>query len=124
MSRLIIALFGIVVAAIGISGLLRPGDLVKFVRRFWTTRHGVNIAAALRLFLGIALILAASGSSYPQTLAVLGYLSVAGALLIVLLGYSRIVAIIEWWSQRSEAVIRIWAFAALAYGVFLLAAIS
>ncbi|WP_228719831.1 hypothetical protein [Methylococcus geothermalis] len=123
MMRLIVALFGMLIASFGAFGLIRPADFVGLVRHFWATSRGAHYAAALRLALGLALLLAAADSAYPRTLTALGYLSIAGAVIILLLGHVRLAKIIEWWAQQPETAVRLWGFLALAVGIFLIAAV-
>ncbi|MDD2770254.1 MAG: hypothetical protein PHT19_16135 [Methylococcus sp.] len=123
MIRLTVALFGILIVSFGTFGLVKPAGFIRFARDFWATPQGVNYAAALRLALGFALVLAADQSAYPRTLAALGYLSLAGAGIVLLLGHARLSQIVEWWAQRPESVIRLWGLIALAFGFFLLSAI-
>jgi hypothetical protein len=123
MMRLIVAIFGMLIASFGAFGLTKPADCVGLARSFWATTRSVHYAALVRLALGIALLLAAADSAYPRTLAALGYLSLAGAAIVVLLGHVRLQKMIEWWAQQPEVVIRLWGLLALAFGIFLLSAI-
>jgi len=61
----IVTLFGIAIAALGILGLIRPGSLIRLVSVAWQTRAGLYLAIILRLVLGAALIGAASRSRFP-----------------------------------------------------------
>ncbi|MEW6037569.1 MAG: hypothetical protein AB1648_04885 [Pseudomonadota bacterium] len=123
MMRLVVAMFGMLIASFGAFGLIKPADFVGLARNFWATPKGVHYAAALRLALGIALLLGAADSAYPRTLTGLGYLSLAGAAIIAFLGQVRLTKIIEWWAQQPETVIRLWGLIALAFGIFLVSAI-
>jgi hypothetical protein len=123
MMRLVVAMFGMLIASFGAFGLIRPADFVGLARNFWATPKGVHYAAALRLALGIALLLAAADSAYPRTLTALGYLSLAGAAIVAFLGHVRLAKIIEWWAQQPEAVVRLWGLITLAFGIFLVSAI-
>lgn len=122
MMHLVVAMFGLLIASFGAFGLIRPPDFVKLARNFWATPKGVHYAAALRLALGAALLLAAADSACPRALAAFGYLSLAGAVIVVLLGHVRLAKIIEWWARQPDIVIRLWGLIALAFGIFLVSA--
>lgn len=123
MMRLIVAMFGMLIASFGAFGLIMPADFVGLVRNFWATPKSVHYAAALRLALGAALLLAAAGSAYPRTFTAFGYLSLAGAVIVIVLGRARLTNLIELWARQPEAIIRLWGLIALAFGIFLVSAI-
>lgn len=119
----IVGVLGVVIAGLGILGIVRPGDLVGFVSLAWKSPSGLYLAIAVRLVLGIALIGAASGSRYPDALRILGALSILTAVLVPILGSERVRAFVEWWVGRPCGLIRAWAAFAVVFGVFLVHAV-
>jgi len=120
----IVAVFGAFVLALGLFGLVRPEGLTGFVKRAWATRRGLYLAVALRLGLGIALLLAAPRSNAPLALAILGWLSLLSAALAPILGYARLLAFVEWWAQRPATFVRGWSLVACGFGAFLIYAVE
>ena len=72
----------------------------------------------------MALIRAASGSRFPDALGVLGVISILAALVASALGFDRLRAFVQWWAARPAGFIRAWALVAVAFGVFLVYAVS
>jgi len=120
----IVTLFGTAIAALGILGLIRPASLIGFVSAAWQLPTGFYLAIILRLVLGVALIGAASGSRFPDTLGILGVITIIAAVLASMLGFERLRAFVQWWAARPSGFIRAWALVAAAFGVFLVYAVS
>lgn len=121
---LIVTLFGIVIAALGIAGLIRPGSLIGFVSAAWRLRAGLYLAIVLRLVLGVALIGAASSSRFPDALGILGVISIIGALVASSLGFERLRAFVQWWAARPSGFVRAWGLVAAGFGGFLVYSVS
>jgi hypothetical protein len=123
-SVIIVAAIGAFVVAIAFVGLVQPGALIRFVKHAWATRRGLQLAVGFRLVFGIALLLAAADSKAPLTLTVLGCVSFVSAAMIPVLGYTRALAFIDWWTQRPPGFIRAWSLVACAFGAFLVYAVA
>jgi hypothetical protein len=104
------------VAALGALGVLSPARLLAFARQFETTA-GLYAAAAFRVVMGVALILAAPTSRAPGIIRILGVAVLVAGLLTPAVGLERARRIILWWSQRGPAFMRAWAGAALLFGL-------
>lgn len=91
----------LMVAALGVLGVVVPWCLLARVRRF-QHRGGLYLAAALRLVLGGALLLAFAGSCFPVLLWRLGLILVAAALLTPLFGTARLVCLLDWWAAQGR----------------------
>jgi hypothetical protein len=121
---LIVFLFGILITAVGLLGVISPGNLIRFVSVAWQSRAGLYLAIIVRLILGVALIRAASGSRFPDALGVLGVISILAALVASALGFDRLRGFVQWWATRPVAFTRAWALVAAGFGVFLVYAVS
>jgi hypothetical protein len=119
----IVTVFGVAIAGLGIFGVIRPRDLVRFVSATWKSPSGLYLAIAVRLILGVALIGAASSSRFPDALRILGILSIITAVVAPILGTERVRAFVEWWAGRPSGLIRAWAAFATVFGVFLVHAV-
>jgi hypothetical protein len=119
---LAVALFGLFVAALGIAGLFDPARLLALVTRV-QSQLGLNLIAAFRILIGIALILAAPASRAPLYLQVLGALSLLSGIVTPFVGVRRFEAILAWWQQRSPGAIRLWSGLVAVFGLSLLWAV-
>jgi hypothetical protein len=107
---------GLAIAALGAVGVLAPSALLAIVTQMQGTA-GLWIAVVLRLVLGAALYLAAPRSRAPRVFRVLGALTIAAGLMLPVLGVTRFVALLGWWTAQGAGVTRLWAGAAVAFGL-------
>src|SRR5262245_66580601 len=80
-----LALVPIVLGAIGV---VAPAQLVGIARLF-ESQSGLYVAAAIRIILGVALVLAASGARAPAVVRVIGVVILAAGLLTLVIGLGR-----------------------------------
>jgi hypothetical protein len=111
------------VAAVGALGVLSPARLLDFARRF-ESPAGLYTAAAFRVLMGVALLLAAPTSRAPGVVRIVGVVILLAGLLTPVVGLERARRIIRWWSRRGPAFMRIWAGLALAFGLTMAYAVS
>jgi hypothetical protein len=121
--RVVVQLLGLAIVGFGVAGLIRPKQLMQSVTAAWKTSRGLYLAVGVRIVLGVALLAAGPGSRFPQALWVLGILSLAGAVVLAVLGVSRFQRFVQWWAARPDGVVRVWSAFALAFGGFLLYAV-
>ena len=112
---LVLSLF---VAALGALGMFSPMRLLDIVRHFQNP-VGIYVAAALRIILGVALFLAAPTSRAPEVVRILGIIILVAGLITPLFGLERFRRLLDWWSARGPAFMRVWAGFALAFGLLL-----
>lgn len=115
-AALLVALFTIVV---GIVGILSPDGGTTLRRLYFATPGRFYTAGAVRVAMGLVLILAAFSSRWPWTLRVLGVVMCLQALSATLLGIERARAIMEWEGMQGNALLRAGAVVALAAGTFI-----
>jgi hypothetical protein len=120
----IILAFGVFITALGVVGVLRPGELIRLVETIWRSQGGIYLVVALRLGLGAVLIAAAPECRYPLAIRVLGYVSLLSGVAAAVMGRRRIRSLLDWWTQRPPTLIRVWSVAAVAFGAFLAYAAS
>ncbi len=116
---LVVALFGTTITVLGIFGLVRPGQLMRFVQTTWESSAGFYFAIGLRVVFGVVLLVAASESRFPQAFRILGIISLVAAGFAPFLGFARLQKFLQWWAARPPGLIRGWSLAAAAFGVFL-----
>jgi hypothetical protein len=119
-AALLVALFVIVV---GIVGLVSPDSLMT-VGRYVITPAGLYAIAALRVGIGLLLILVAPISRAPRTLRALGAVVVVAGLTTPLFGVDRSRAILEWEATQGTALLRAGAVVALTAGALLAFAVT
>jgi hypothetical protein len=110
---------GTIICLICLTGVILPAQLLQAARAAWEYRAALFVAIMARLTIGVLLVLAAPYSRFPPVFGILGWLAIAAALFIPAAGRVRIGQLLDWWSRRSLAGIRLWSLAGLAFGCFL-----
>src|SRR6185436_2431921 len=100
----LVALFTIVV---GIVGLVSPDSVTTVRRLYFATPVGLYAAAAVRVVMGLAVILGARASRAPRTLRALGAVVCMQGLAAMLFGPDRARAILEWEVMQGTALLRV-----------------
>jgi hypothetical protein len=114
----------IVTIAVGAVGLLSPESLTTVRRLYFETPVGLHTAGAVRLAMGLVVILSASASRAPKTLRALGAAMCLQAVAATLLGPDRARAVLAWETMQGTTLLRIGAAVALVAGGFLAVAVS
>ena len=94
-------LVALVVVAAGLSGLVVP-DLLLAIGRRLVTPGAMWVIAALRVAIGIVLILAAPASRAPRALRVIGAFVIVAGLITPWFGAERARGVLDWESQRVQ----------------------
>ena len=92
-AALLVALFTIVVSMVGI---VSPDSVTTLRRLYFATPGRLYAAGAVRVAMGLVLILAASRSRWPRTLRALGAVVCLQGLAATFFGLERARAILEW----------------------------
>ena len=119
-AALLLAFFTILV---GIVGLVSPESVTTVRRLYFATPVGLYTAAAVRIAMGLVLILCAPTSRAPTTLRALGAVVCMQGLAATLFGPDRARAILEW-EAIHPALLRVGAVVALAAGGFIAFAVT
>ena len=118
-----IILFGLLISAMAAALLAIPARLTAFMLRHSGDPWFHILAAAIRIVLGIVLILHAAETRFPTALTVLGWIALLAGVAIALIPPSRFRQLVAWLFDRLGRYVRIAAAAALAFGVFLVYAV-
>ena len=110
-AALLVALLG---GVVGIVGLVSPESATAVRRLYFATPVGLYAAAAVRVAMGLVVILSASASRAPKTLRVLGGVVCLQGLAATLLGPDRARAILEFEAMQGAAILRVGAAVAIA----------
>jgi hypothetical protein len=119
-AALLVALFIVVV---GVVGLGSPDSVTAVRRQYFATPTRLYTAAAVRLVMGLVMILGAATSRAPKTLRVFGGLMCMQGLSAAILGPEHARAVLEWEAMH-PALLRAGAIVALATGVFMVFAVA
>jgi len=119
-AALSVALFTVVV---GIVGIVSPDSVMTIRRQYFASPVGLYAAAAVRVAMGLVLILVATVSRAPRTLRALGAVMCAQGLAATLFGLDRAQAILEWEAMHT-ALLRAGAMVAFASGLFIAFAVT
>jgi hypothetical protein len=120
-AALLVASFNI---AVGIGGLISPETGTEIRRLYFATPMRLYMAGALRVAMGLAVILAASASRAPKTLRALGVIMCMQGLAATFLGPSHARAVMEWETMQGTALLRVGAAVALIAGAFMAFALA
>lgn len=118
---LLVALFTIVV---GIGGLISPESGTEIRRVYFATPVRLYTAAAVRVAMGLVVILAAAASRAPKTLRALGVVMCLQGLAATLMGPDHARAVMEWETMHGTALLRVGGAVALVAGVFMAFAVT
>ncbi len=115
-SLIVVWLFGALVMLLSLWGMYTPKRLLGMVRGVMDRTTGMYAAVVARLVLGLALILAAEASRFPHVFTVVGWIAIAAALGLMLLGQERLRRFIAWFDRFSPTLIRLWLLLGIVFG--------
>jgi len=110
--------------AVGVVGIVSPDGGMTLRRLYFETPGRFYTAGAVRVAMGLVLILAALRSRWPWTLRAFGAAMCLQALIATVLGLGRARAIMEWEGMQGSALLRGGAVVALATGIFVAFAVA
>src|ERR1700683_1252948 len=107
---------------VGIVGIVSPDSLTTVRRLYFATPVGLYTAGAVRVAMGLVVILVAPTSRWPRALRVLGAVVCLQGLSATLFGPDRARAILEWEAMhtalsRAGSVVALVASGILAFAV-------
>ena len=121
--RIAAFLVALITIVVGIVGLISPDSVTTVRRLYFATPVRLYAAGAVRLAMGLVLILCAPASRAPRTLRALGAVVCLQGLAAMFLGLDRARAILEWEAMHT-ALLRAGAVVALASGGFIAFAVT
>lgn len=121
--RVFIVIFGALIALMGLVVMLRPGVVLTYADRHAGKPVLHTLAVVIRLILGAALLLYADQSSFPITLKVIGWVSIAAACMLLVIGRDGLRRLIHRAVRFAMPYGRLAGTAALLFGVFIVYAV-
>ncbi len=124
-SQIVVLVVGITLCMFAAWGIYAPQRLLRSVKGMMDADWGIYFAVIVRLILGAALIITASGSRFPLVFLIVGWVAIVAGLAAVFIGRERLRRFTNWWFERlSPPSIRLWVLFAMAFGGFLIYGIS
>lgn len=119
----LVLFFGAMLVLIGAAVIVRPDAIFGWMRR-QSGSLGIHVVAVVvRLILGGALIVYAPESRFPVTLAVLGWITVAAAITLAVMGRTNFQKLMQWAMTFTDRFGRVAGTLALLMGAFLIYAV-
>ena len=120
--RTLVIVLGLILAGIGIVGIVAPSVLLDLGRSLDTVT-GLYIVAAVRIAVGALLLSIAGRSRLPTALRVIGAFLIVAGIATPFFGVERTRAIVDWWSAQGPGFVRAMAGLAVAFGIFFIYAV-
>jgi hypothetical protein len=111
------------IMVVGLVGVVTP-DSLMVVGRHMATPVGLYVVAALRVGIGLVLIVVAPISRVPRTLRWLGAFVLVAGLATPFFGLERTRATLDWIATQGTALIRVGAVLAVAIGACIAFAVA
>ncbi len=111
----VILIVGVLIILEGIAFLVKPGWYRNAAKVFMSERI-VYIGPVLKILFGGLFLVSAVPCSQTWVIIVLGVLMLAGGITGLILPKAKIISFIEWWTKRTDTVMRIIAVVAIALG--------
>jgi hypothetical protein len=121
--KFLTVLIGVFVLVVGLVGVTAPSALLR-AADYVTTPIGLYAVAALRIGIGIVLILVAPTTRAPKPIRVLGAIAIAAGVITAFVGVDRVRAIVAWETAQGPTLIRLSALLALLFGGFIVFAVT
>lgn len=114
----LVLLVGVLIALLGLVGVVAP---VRFRRllRSWQSRPRFWFAVLFRLLMGALLLIAADELRFSFAMKVLGGITLAAGIGVLVMGRERLDRMVNWWLARPDGLMRFSTAMAAAFGVFL-----
>jgi hypothetical protein len=121
--KLLILFFGLLIVVMAGLLMFRPKLLTDFMVRNAAATWMHVMAVAVRLIMGVALLLYASQSRFPLPLQIIGWIAIAAGVILALIPPARFKQLVTWAFERFGHYTRAAALAALVFGAFIIYAV-
>ena len=121
--QLLALLVALLISLVGLTGVVSPETLAALGRHALTPT-GLLIVAAVRILIGIILMLAAPISRAPRTLRVLGIIAIIAGVATPFIGIETSRRVMDWWLAQGYVHLRLHAGIAVVLGGLLAYAVA
>lgn len=108
---------------VGAVILIKPDSVFNLLRSSANSLGLHVVAVVVRLVLGVALITYAVDSRYPIILAVIGWISLAAAIILGVMGHSKFQRLMAWALSLVSSYGRVGGLLVIVFGGFLIHAV-
>lgn len=115
----LIRLLGVAVVALGITFLLSPKILKKYIA-FWMQGKWLYIGSIISILFGIIFLSVASQCRLRVVMVILGIWSLIKGVILSIAGLEKARSMFLWWDKRSPIAIRLVAIIAIGIGILIL----
>jgi len=115
----LIMLLGILIAAIGILCMVRPGTFKKLIE-FWGKGNRIYLAGVLRLVFAVIFLLGAQEARLTGVILAMGILFIIGGVSIFAMGAEKSQSIIRHYYDLSEPKLRILSAIPIVLGILII----
>jgi hypothetical protein len=119
----LIILFGLFAIMMAGAMALRPKQFAGTLLRYAETVWMQVLAAAVRIGMGVILVLYAAQSNFPLILQIIGWIAIAAGVVIALMPAAKFTRLINWAFERFSRYARIAAVFGVLFGAFLIYAV-
>lgn len=119
MINAIVLLFGVLICMLAITGTLAPTRIRSLFQK-WQGHSRFLSAVIMRLIFGALLIGSPDSFQFPTVMKVIGVISLAAGIVLLLMGQDRMDRLIEWWLEKPDTIFRVSFGFALVFGGFLI----
>lgn len=121
--KLIASAMALIIAGIGVVGVVSPPLLLEFAPTLLTP-GALYVVAVVRVILGLVLVWVASASRAAMTFRVFGIIIIVAGVLTPFFGVERARAVFDWWSLQTPLFMRASAALAVVFGLFVIYALT
>ena len=119
----IIILFGAATLVAGLLILIKPEIVFGPIRRNFESVNLHILAVVVRIIIGAALIIYAAESKFPTVFFILGWISIAAASMLALMGRTNFKRLMSWALGLTDSFGRLAGIFAALFGGFLIYAV-
>ena len=117
---ILIILFGALTLLAGIIIVINPETIFGLLRKH-IERLGLQIlAVVIRVVLGVLLIHQAGTSRFPLAIEIIGWLSIAAAIILAVIGRNNFKRLMNWALSLAKPIGRVGGVIAACFGAFLI----
>ena len=120
MMALLIILFGALTLMAGIVMVIKPDMIFGVLRNHVDKLELQILAVAVRLVLGVLLIVQSHVSKFPLAIEILGWLTIVAAIGLAVIGRHNFRRLMSWALSLTRPYARVGGFVAATFGAFLI----
>jgi len=115
----IIWIIGALIALWGISAVLKPDWMKRFIT-FTAAGNRWRLAAAVKVVVGVVFLILATASRISWVIIVIGILTAGGSIIALTLKPEKMQAMMHWWQQRPLWMYRLWGVVAVLFAALII----